>query len=159
MRLEKLDILRGIAITLMVLFHLNYSLVHIFGIEVLNISEVFWYILGKISALGFISIAGISFFLAEKKYGIELWKKYWKYSAILAGIAGSISFVTYFFFPEQYISFGILHFFALSFFLLPFFSRFQYWNVLLGTGIIIYGVYFIPIIENQHLFFLGFKYP
>lgn len=83
MRFQRLDILRGIAIVLMVLFHLNYSLVNIFGIEFLNFSEIFWYILGKISAIGFITIAGISFFLAEKKYGKDLWKKYWKYSVVL----------------------------------------------------------------------------
>lgn len=45
MRLEKLDIFRGIAIVLMVLFHLNYSLVYIFGIETLNFSTIFWYII------------------------------------------------------------------------------------------------------------------
>lgn len=58
---------RGVAILLMVLFHINYSLVNIFGIEFFNFSELFWYIVGKISAIGFIFIAGISFFLAGEK--------------------------------------------------------------------------------------------
>jgi len=83
MRLQRLDILRGTAIVLMVVFHLNYSLVNIFGIESLNFSELLWYILGKIAALGFMTIAGISFSLAEKKYGKNIWEKYWKYAFVL----------------------------------------------------------------------------
>jgi len=114
----------------MVLFHFNYSLVNIFGIEILNFSEIFWYILGKIAAIGFISIAGMSFFLAGQKYGKKVKEKYWKYSIVLALLSGVISLGTYIFFPEEYIRFGILHFFALSFFLLPFFARFRYWNIL-----------------------------
>ncbi len=158
-RYEYIDVLRGIAIVLMIVFHLNYSLVHIFWIEFLNLSEIFWYILWNISALGFIFISGISFFLAEKKYGKGILKKYWKYSMILVVLAGMISFITYFFFPEEYIRFGILHFFALSFFLLPFFSIFRYLNGLIWISIIIYGVLFIPIVENKYLFFLWFTYP
>lgn len=159
MRLQRLDMFRGVAILLMVLFHINYSLVNIFGIEFFNFSELFWYIVGKISAIGFIFIAGISLFLAGKKYGISVWKKYFKYGFILAVLASLISWVTYFVFPDQYIRFWILHFFALSFFLLPFFSGLWYWNILLAGGIIIYGIYFLPIVENPYFYWIGFKYP
>lgn len=123
MRLERLDILRGLAIVLMILFHLNYSLVHIFDSEILTISESFWYVLGKISALSFIAIAGFSYFLAEKKYAEKTKHKYVRYALILGIFAGMISIVTYVFFPEQFIAFGILHFFAVSFLLLPWITK------------------------------------
>ena len=157
MRYEKIDILRGWAIVLMILFHLNYSLVHIFSIEILNFSEIFWYILWRVSVLGFMAIAWISYFLAEKKYGKDTFKKYWKYSCILAFLAASISFTTYFSFPQQYIKFWILHFFAVSFFLLPFFSIFKYTNILIWISIIMYGIFFIPVIENKYFFFLWLR--
>jgi uncharacterized membrane protein len=43
MRLEKIDIFRGIAIILMVIFHLNYSLVNIFDNNIINFSKEFWF--------------------------------------------------------------------------------------------------------------------
>lgn len=159
MRYKKLDIIRGVAIFLMVLFHLNYSLVQLYDISSLNFSESFWYIIWKISAISFIVVAGISFFLAEKKYWNAVYKKYLRYSLLLWVIAGCISLLTYFFFPEQYIRFGILHFFAVSFFLLPFFSLFRYLNILIWVGIIVYGILFISVVEYKYLYFLWFLYP
>ena len=83
MRLEKLDVFRAIAIVLMVIFHVNYSLVYIFNIDILNFSKIFWFIEGKISAFLFIFIAGFSFFLAEKKYKNKIIKKYFKVITLL----------------------------------------------------------------------------
>lgn len=159
MRLEKLDILRWIAIILMVLFHLNYSLVYIFNYEVLNFSYTFWFILWKIAVLLFIFIAGISFFLAENKYWNKVTKKYLKVSLYLWIIAWIISISTYIFFEQLYIRFWIIHFFALSFLLMLFFRKFRYYNILFWIIIIVYGFYFLPIIENKYLYFLWFMYP
>ncbi|MDD3144968.1 MAG: heparan-alpha-glucosaminide N-acetyltransferase [Candidatus Gracilibacteria bacterium] len=160
MRLEKLDVLRGVAVILMIFFHINYSLVNIFNINLLNFSEIFWVILGKISVFLFIFISGIGFFLAEKKYKNEINIKYIKISCILGIIAGFISLITYFLFDgEQFIKFGIIHFFSLSFLILLIFRKFKLYNLLFGTVILIYGFYFIPIIKNEYLYFLGFMYP
>lgn len=130
MRLEKLDILRGIAILLMVVFHLNFSLVNIFNVEILNISESLWFYIWKISALLFIFVSWISFFLAEQKYKNKIILKYLKVSAILWIIALLISLSTYIFFPDLYIRFWIIHFFALSFLLMLFFRKFKYFNLI-----------------------------
>ena len=157
MRLQWIDTLRCSAIVLMVLFHLNYSLVHIFDLEILNFSESFWFFLGKISALSFIFLAGFSCFLAEQKYGKEVQKKYLRYAVILWCFALLISFFTYFLFPEQFIAFGILHFFALSFLLLPYFTRFWYWLISLAGAIILSGAYFLPVVESALFFPLGFR--
>lgn len=158
MRLEKLDIFRWVAIFLMVIFHLNYSLINIFNIELLNFSETFWFIIWKISVLLFIFISWISFFLAEQKYWQNIYKKYFKISFILFIIAWLISLSTYLFIPEQYIRFWIIHFFALSFLLLLLFSSFKYYNILFWFFFIIYGVFFIPVINFEYLYFLGFIY-
>ena len=83
MRIERLDILRGVAIVMMVVFHLNYSLVNIFSIDILNFSDNFWYIVGKSSAILFIVIAGFSFFLSEKKSPEKIVRKYFLYMLVL----------------------------------------------------------------------------
>lgn len=157
MRLQWIDILRWSAIVLMVLFHLNYSLVHIFDSEILNFSESFWFFLGKISALSFIFLAGFSYFLAEQKYGKSVKQRYFRYVCILGFLALCISFFTYFLFPKEFIAFGILHFFALSFLLLPYFTRLWYWLIPLAGVIIIYGIYFLPVVEAAFFFPLGFR--
>lgn len=159
MRLEKLDIFRWIAIILMVIFHLNYSLVNIFGNDIINFSENFWFIIWKIAALLFIFIWGISFFLAENKYWKQINSRYLKVSVILWIIASGITISTHLFFPEQYIKFWIIHFFALSFLLLLFFRKLKYYNVLLWVLTIITGVLFTWDIQNQYLYFLWFTYP
>ncbi len=143
----------------MVLFHLNYSLVHIFNNNILNISDTFWFYEGWFSALLFIFIWGLSFYLSEKKYWNNIVQKYLKISALLALIAVCISFSTYFFFPEQYIRFWIIHFFALAFLLLIFFRKLKYYNILIWILIIIYGFYYIPVVDSQYFYFLGFIYP
>lgn len=159
MRLEKLDMFRWIAIVLMIIFHFNYSLVNIFNIQILNISEIYWFYIWKISALLFIFISWISFFLAEKKYWNKIILKYIKVSIVLWIIAVWISFTTLIFFPEQYIKFWIIHFFAVSFLLMLFFRKLSYYNLLISILIIIFGFYFIPIINNEYFYFLWFTYP
>jgi uncharacterized membrane protein len=156
MRYEKLDILRGIAIVLIVLFHLNYILFHIFWIDSLNFSSIFWLFVGKIWALLFITISGISFFLAEKKYGDKVVQKYLKYAFFLWIISLFISLYTYFFLPSQIILFGILHFFCLSFLLILFFRRFRYFNFLFGIFIMVLPLFFSMRTSSHYLFFLGF---
>ena len=157
MRYQYLDILRWLAIVLMVLFHLNYSLVYIFGNEILNFSEAFWYIIGKISALGFMSISGMSFYLASQKHSRgELTEKYLRYALILALCSWAITLITVIFFPEQLILFGILHFFALSFALLPFITRSKALVIAVIVMIISIYFYFPQSIESWLLFPLGF---
>jgi len=56
-RFERVDQARGIAIALMILFHIYYSATNIFGFENYVFSDDVWFYIGKISALLFISIA------------------------------------------------------------------------------------------------------
>lgn len=153
MRYQYLDILRWLCIFLMVLFHLNYSLVHIFGIETLNISQNFWYVVGRVSALWFMIISGVSYYLASKKYSAkQLQQKYLKYSWALAVIALAITLVTYLLIPEQLIVFGILHLFAVSFFLLPLVTSSKISSAI-SLIIIILAIFFLEKqVSNGYLF-------
>ena len=157
MRYQYLDILRWLCIVLMVLFHLNYSLVNIFEINFLNFSEIFWYVIWRASALWFMVISWVSFYLASKKYSYaQLQNKYLKYSWVLAVIAWAISLGTYLFIPQQLILFGILHLFAISFFLLPFITRAKYWAFAALIMLIAVSIFVDSEVESWYLFPLWF---
>jgi len=141
----------------MILFHLNYSLVYVFWIEALNFSEPFWYILWKIAALWFMTISGVSFFLASQKYSQrELRAKYLRYATILWAVAIGISWFTYAFIPEQIILFGILHFFALSFLLLPYITGTTVWSIISFFTILGFFYFISNPVETHYLFWLWF---
>ncbi len=156
MRYDKLDILRWIAISMMIVFHINYSLLNIFSNSFLNFSEIFWSIFWSIWWLLFITISALSFLLSEKKHWDKVNKKYLKYALILWIIAIFITVFTYIFIREQIILFGILHFFSLSFLLIVFFRKLRYTNLLIWISIILIPIVFDITIDSKYLFFTWF---
>ena len=115
MRYQSLDILRGLTIIGMVLFHVNYMLEEVFMTEIFHFSTTFWYILGRVVGITFIIVSGISFYLSVQNRSLsQIVINTKKRFMMLTTIALVISFVTYVFFYEQRISFGIIHFFAVA---------------------------------------------
>ncbi len=115
MRSQKLDALRGLALLGMILFHANYLLVHLFWVNTMNFSEFFWFLLGRGVAILFIVISGVSFFLATKKRPFtQVLGSSMRRFILLASLALSITLVTHYFFYEERIYLGIIHFFALA---------------------------------------------
>lgn len=156
MRYDKLDILRWSAIILMIVFHINYSLLNIFSINFLNFSTFFWYIIWKIWVFLFIIISSISFLLSEKKYGDKVNKKYFNYFVFLGIIALFITLLTYIFIRSQLILFGIIHFFSISFLLMTFFRKFRLFNIFIWIIIMLIPVFFDMETSVNYLFFLWF---
>ncbi len=107
-----LDQLRGIAIILMVIFHLAFDLNHFAFIEINIYGNLFWFGFPRFITALFLLICGISLHLAYKKeisykkFGIKLLK--------LTIIASAISLITYLNSPDRWIYFGIIHCIALS---------------------------------------------
>lgn len=152
MRYQSLDILRGLAIIGMVLFHANYMLEEVFAIEIFHFSTRFWYILGRVVGITFIIVSGISFYLSvQNRLLSRIVTNTKKRFMILTTIALIISFVTYVFFYEQRISFGIIHFFAVATLLgLPF-IRLWSWNMIVGILCLLVGYYINPISVDTDL--------
>ncbi len=157
-RLWKIDALRGIAIIGMVFFHANYMLLSLFSIDILDFSQMFWFYLGKVVVILFIALAWISLYLSS--YG-KSWWQIWTKSLRRAGIFGflalSISLVTYGFFYEVRISWGIIHFFALSMLLSPLFLVFGRYLLLIWLIIVIFPYLWTP--EWQSIFLIPIGYP
>ncbi|MHB1042702.1 MAG: heparan-alpha-glucosaminide N-acetyltransferase [Eubacteriales bacterium] len=135
-RVWEIDIFRGIAIILMVFFHLIYDLAEFHGVPVVYDHGPV-YFAGKTAASLFIMVAGISSTLSRNnvKRGLKL---------VFLGFL--IFIVTSIFVPGSNIIFGILQFLGVSMLLYPLFKNFNaYLVVLLGTAVILSGPYLFRI--------------
>lgn len=137
MRSQKLDALRGIAVIGMIAFHAHYILLHLFGYTGIDFPNLFWYILGRVVVIIYIFVAGISFWLFVMNKDMKMIRRRSiKRTCILSIIAFMITGITYIWFYEQRISFGIIHFFAIVSVVSLGFMRFWGWNTIIGMGII-----------------------
>lgn len=137
MRSQKLDALRGIAVIGMIVFHAHYILLHLFGYTGIDFPNLFWYILGRVVVIIFIFVAGISFWLFVMNKDMKMIRRHsLKRTCILSIMAFMITGITYIWFYEQRISFGIIHFFAMVSLVSLGFMKFWRWNVIIGMIII-----------------------
>ncbi|EHQ91921.1 heparan-alpha-glucosaminide N-acetyltransferase [Desulfosporosinus youngiae] len=111
-RYGEIDVLRAIAIVLMVLFHLVYDLREFAGINI-NYQDPFWFVIGKTSALLFIFISGLAggFSRSPVKRGVKVLS----YGMVITA-------VTYLAMKDMYVRFGILHFLGVTMILSAFIS-------------------------------------
>ncbi|MDD4168895.1 MAG: heparan-alpha-glucosaminide N-acetyltransferase [Desulfotomaculaceae bacterium] len=132
-RIWEIDLLRTMAIIFMVAFHIVVDLNRFVGIDIDYLSG-FWYWEGKASALTFIFLAGISSGFSKNNFirGIKV---------LAYGM--TITLVTYIFFREQYIRFGILHLLGTSMILFPLFKRIN--NLLLLISAVVIALTAIPL--------------
>lgn len=125
MRVDIIDFLKFVAIVLMVFFNYSYTLLFLRGWIILNKNFFYWFIFPRIIASIFIVASGMSAyesFLRRKKLFA---KRYFGRGIKLLLIAILITFATYSTFPEYTIHFGIIHFFALTSFIIPFLIKFK----------------------------------
>ena len=138
-RVFEADFLRGVAIVLMVIFHLCFDLNYFKYISIDIYSAIEWKVFRAIIVFLFLLIVGVSMFFAYSD-GIN-YKKFKKRIFILLGSSLLITIVTMLTFPKSWIYFGIIHFILVATILgLPFV---RYPNISLVVGIIIIIGYFL----------------
>ncbi|MCX7780274.1 MAG: DUF1624 domain-containing protein [Negativicutes bacterium] len=103
-RIWEIDFCRGIAIILMVFFHLVVDLRDFYGYH-LNYASGFWYYAGKLSAIMFMLLAGISSTLHRRRL---------RRGAVILAWGMALTAVTYLYDAATYIRFGILHLIGVS---------------------------------------------
>ncbi len=106
-RLDGLDILRGFAIALMIIFHISYDLNYFDYIDINITQDSFWINFRIVIVTLFLFAVGVSLALTHKD-GIK-WSKVKKRVIILGISAILISIVTYIIFPNEWVYFGIIH--------------------------------------------------
>jgi uncharacterized membrane protein len=131
-RIWEIDLLRGIAILLMVVFHLLYDLAEFYHFPI-DYSHGLVYYTGKTSAALFILVAGASssFSRNNLRRGLKVFS---------LGIL--IFAVTSVLLPGSNIIFGILQFLGVSMLLFPLYQKLPgYALTALGTAVLITGLY------------------
>jgi uncharacterized membrane protein len=145
-RFWEIDSLRGIAIIMMITYHLLYDLTF-FGVYYFDVYSGFLWYFARITAFTFIFLMGISLTLSSARAEISgnlegtLFKKYLKRGIKIFSLGLLITLITWIFIPQEFIIFGVLHFIGISIILAyPFLKR-KYVNILLGIVVILVGIY------------------
>lgn len=115
-RIWELDFSRGLSIILMIMFHIIVLLTDYFTYNI-DYTKGFWYLEGKVSAIMFIIIAGISSTISKNNI---------KRGAVIFFFGMTITLATFIFSPEYFVKFGILHFLGLSIILYTFIRKLNY---------------------------------
>jgi len=146
-RIWEIDFFRGIALLLMIYFHVIFDMNEFFGYSVSYSSGLNYYI-GKLSAILFMLIAGISCTLSGKNT---------KRAVKILAVAFLITIVSYLYNPQYSIKFGILHFMGVCILLYPLFKKLNaYLLLVIGLCVLALGRWFSTLeVDFDYLFPVG----
>ncbi|MDD1704329.1 MAG: DUF1624 domain-containing protein [Methanoregula sp.] len=142
-RFFEIDLFRGIAIGIMVLFHTLFDLIRI-GICPVTVTSGFWKYFAFATTALFLLLVGISFTISYARAAanlapVELYLKFLKRGAGIFALGLLVTLVTWLCLGEDFIVFGILHLIGVSVILAPLFYRFERYNLALGIVFILLG--------------------
>jgi uncharacterized membrane protein len=155
-RFQLLDILRGVAILAMIVFHIGWDLYY-FGYSNVDVTTEFgWVVFQKAILSSFLLLVGAGLVLGHGD-GIR-WPSFWRRFGLVAAAALATTAGTYWMFPEFFVFFGVLH--AIALFLLAglAFLRLTPWLTAL-LGVIVIAANFAwndPAFSSRELGWIGF---
>jgi uncharacterized membrane protein len=160
-RHPELDILRTLAIVLMVVYHGAYDLSAYYAWDI-PVTEGGWLMLARVTASLFLLLAGMSLVVAHERARARglVWKRHLRRSAQVLAAALAVSMATWVVDPETYVRFGILHLIGVGILLLPLFTRLREGNLLVGALVLGAGAWVqTHTIPSSLLLPLGVMYP
>ncbi|NYT07385.1 MAG: DUF1624 domain-containing protein [Methanomicrobiales archaeon] len=142
-RFPEIDIARGAAVIMMVVFHTAFDL-RFLGIAPLNVTTGFFRLLALSTAGLFLFLVGLSLSISAAYAETRLTRrefvmKYFSRGAFIFALGLGITLVTWLLIPSVFIRFGILHLIGLAVMASPLYSRFTWQNLLLGAVFIALG--------------------
>ena len=150
-RYREIDMVRGIAVLMMVLFHTLFD-INYFQIFSIDVYAGFWQYFAFATASLFLLIVGISLTISRAKavskissHQLALKFVYRGAGIFLLGIV--VTFGTWLYLKEGFIVFGILHLIGVSIMISPLFFRFKKFNFILGLLFIMIG-YFLTTVTG-----------
>jgi uncharacterized membrane protein len=159
-RIEAVDAARGVALVAMGVYHFVWDLSFYNFVSPSTFYDPRFQFFGHIIAVSFLGLVGVSLALAAQG-GFNA-GAYARRTALVAGAAALVSLGTYFFMPDAFIAFGILHCIAAASVLALAFLRAR-WFVSLGVGVLIVvapWVFASPAFDSTHWFLgLGVREP
>jgi uncharacterized membrane protein len=162
-RIWKIDFLRGVAVVMMIVFHLLYDLNYFAG-DPFALYAGFWWVFARVTAGIFVFLAGVSLTLSysrirDRLSGSELTRKYARRGLWIFSWGLLITAITWGLLAENgAIWFGVLHLIGISIILARSLLRFRWLNLVLGIAFICAGVYLGTMIFSfPWLIPLGFR--
>jgi uncharacterized membrane protein len=158
-RYWEVDMARGVAVVMMVIFHTLYDL-DFLRIAEINVHPGFWRLFAYATASSFVFLVGLSLSISSARTqkrlgGFSFYRKYLKRGLGIFALAMIITLVTWLVLGEGYILFGILHLIGLSIVIAPFFFSFGRGNFLIALAVILLGWYVAGIEGPLWLAWLG----
>jgi uncharacterized membrane protein len=147
-RLWEIDLLRTLAIGLMVVYHGGYD-VHLLAPQVaIDPFDGVWRTLQVTCASMFLALVGASYWIADQRgrsrglSGVALWRRHARRGCEVLAAALLVSLATLLALgAEDAVRFGILHLIATAMLLvLPLTVRLGAWNAVLGAGVVAVGL-------------------
>ncbi len=155
-RYQLLDILRGLAILAMIVFHVAWDLYY-FGYSDVDVTSVLgWVVFQKSILSSFLLLVGAGLVLAHGQ-GIR-WPKFWRRFGFLVAAALATTAGTYWMFPDYFVFFGVLHAIALFSLIGLAFLRLNPW-LTAAIGLVVIGANFAysnTIFTSRELGWIGF---
>jgi uncharacterized membrane protein len=146
-RFWEIDVVRTVAIIIMIVFDvfyvLNYLGIHNTGVP--GPYKGFWWwssIPNEVNASVFIFLAGVSLTISQARASKKM-SSFMLRGLKIFGWGMVITLLTWLIAPDEYVRFGILHFFGIAFILAPFFLRFRFINLILGAALMALGIYLL----------------
>lgn len=153
-RIWEIDFARGVAVVLMIWYHLFWSL-NYFGL--IQVKEgILIDILARSIPFLFFIIIGISLVLTSKKGRGYVY--YLKRGLMIFGYGLIVALLVFIFLREP-VMFGVLNFIGVGIIIAPLFLNLKKLNLILGVLFIIVGIIIMPLkISFKGLFWLGLTY-
>ena len=142
-RLWEIDSLRGIAIVMMILYHVLWALNFSGLINFPQINTGLWRIFAYATAFIFIFLVGVSLTLSYsniKKTHENYLIKYLKRGLFVYSCGLIVTFASYFLYQPNLVYFGILHFIGIGIILAMPFLNLKKMNLIIGSTIIAAGI-------------------
>jgi uncharacterized membrane protein len=148
-RFAEIDLVRGLAVAGMIVFHFLFDL-DFLGILPLELESGFWFVFARATASIFVFLAGVSCVLFAQRRG-DAHALHVRGAKIFAG-GLLITLVSYATFPEYAIWFGALHLIGFGIFASPFFVHRPALAAVMGVAIlglgVLFSVGFIPFLPS-----------
>jgi uncharacterized membrane protein len=155
-RLPVIDMVRGVAIVAMVIYHLSWDLSFYRFIPVDVSFDPGWVAFARTILFVFMLLVGVGLVLGHGD-GMR-WPSFWKRWLLVAGGAALITLGTWIAFPDSFVYFGVLHAIALfSLLALPFLFTPVWFTGLIA--IVVIGLHFgfaDPLYNDKAFSWLGF---
>jgi uncharacterized membrane protein len=139
-RFWEIDLVRTVALLGLLNFH-TLELLHYFDLYPTLLRTGVWFWIRAFNCGLFIFPAGVALTIAYSRGKNR--SSFILRGLKLFGLGMALTLLSLLVVPEEYVRFGILHFFGIAFMLAPLFLRFRYINLILGTAVMVIGLYLL----------------